>query len=107
MNRQKLALFAILVFASAMLASCFGFGQTSGTTRKQSAHPTPAPSAACAAGQMRCVTQAERQDAARRAALIRGARPATGVSATTNVVAAPGAKSQALPGATLLLPSCP
>ncbi len=108
MNRQKQALFAIFVFASLLLASSLGFGQTNGSTKKPSAHSTPAPSAACAAGQMRCVTQADRQDAAKRSAVVRSAHPATAVSATPNVVSKfPMARRQALSAPTPLLPGCP
>ena len=65
MNRQKLAFFSILVLGSLFFASPIGRSQTNVAAKKQSAHPTPAPSAACAAGQMRCVTQAQRLDAAK------------------------------------------
>src|ERR1700736_1186318 len=101
MNRQKLAFFSILVLGSLFFASPIGRSQTNVAAKKQSAHPTPAPSAACAAGQMRCVTQAQRLDAAKRAALIRSAQPATGPTAAA--AGMPGVRSAALPGATPLL----
>jgi len=108
MKRQGLAVFSILVLGS-LFVSSLGHGQTNVATKKQSAHPTPAPSAACAAGQMRCVTQQERQDAARRAAVIRSAQPAIApqAAAVPSAVGFPGARSMTLPSATPLLTGCP
>ena len=110
MNRQKLALVAIFILVSIMLTSFLGRGQSNGTIKKPSAHPTPAPSAACAAGQMRCVTQEQRQEAAKRSAIIRSAHSAIGIASATTLSAPAngfsGPRSAALPSAAPLLPGC-
>src|ERR1700752_3832996 len=105
MKRQKLAVFLILVFGSLLVAAPYGRGQGNGSPKKQSAHSTPAPSAACAAGQMRCVTQQQRIDAARRSAVVRSGQAATSAAPATSGL--PKARSMALPAASPLLAGCP
>jgi len=78
MIRHRLAIFAVLTMGSTLfLSSTVSRGQTNSATKNQSGHTaTPAPSATCAASQMPCMTQAEREAAAKGTAAARVAHPA-------------------------------
>lgn len=104
MNRQKLVIFTILMIGSLLCAGPIGRAQSRGAKKQAT---TPAPSAACAAGQMRCVTQPQRQDAASRAAAIRSAQSQTSHTQTMAVSSTKSLKSMVLPAATPLITGCP
>jgi FtsP/CotA-like multicopper oxidase with cupredoxin domain len=108
MNRQKLVIFAVLIMGSLCLNSGLGHGQSNAAKKNKSGHPaTPAPSATCAAGQMRCVTEADRIDAAKRAAALRSAQPVASPSGATPLAAVAQKRGAKPMAATPLLSGCP
>jgi len=90
MSMQKCRRFLSL----SLIAACFfgvvsGIAQSNSAVRKSSISAVPAPSASCAKGQMRCVTQALRTQAAGRAAAVRTRTSPPSAHITTSLAAKP------------------